>query len=244
MTKAFFEAFPGVMPEDEDIRGILRHTSVTRLTMNSGKTLLKVYIDADRLIPKKDVAKLEAVMDEQIAEPLGMKTRIIEKFHLSEQYSAKYLMKVYRSSILYELKGYQKCLYTLFRSSECVFSDEETCVLYIEDSIVARQYEDELKRVLDKIFTERCGLNLKLTIAYKKASVAEKTRAFRQMQVDEKVAAGAGRWTRRWQPAPGAFLPGRKFRRRNRSRRERKRKGIQKRKRVRKQPEKSQEAVR
>ena len=169
MTKAFFEAFPGVMPEDEDIRGILRHTSVTRLTMNSGKTLLKVYIDADRLIPKKDVAKLEAVMDEQIAEPLGMKTRIIEKFHLSEQYSAKYLMKVYRSSILYELKGYQKCLYTLFRSSECVFSDEETCVLYIEDSIVARQYEDELKRVLDKIFTERCGLNLKLTIAYKKA---------------------------------------------------------------------------
>ena len=192
MTKAFFEAFPGVMPEDEDIRGILRHTSVTRLTMNSGKTLLKVYIDADRLIPKKDVAKLEAVMDEQIAEPLGMKTRIIEKFHLSEQYSAKYLMKVYRSSILYELKGYQKCLYTLFRSSECVFSDEETCVLYIEDSIVARQYEDELKRVLDKIFTERCGLNLKLTIAYKKASVAEKTRAFRQMQVDEKVAAGAG----------------------------------------------------
>ena len=192
MTKAFFEAFPGVMPEDEDIRGILRHTSVTRLTMNSGKTLLKVYIDADRLIPKKDVAKLEAVMDEQIAEPLGMKTRIIEKFHLSEQYSAKYLMKVYRSSILYELKGYQKCLYTLFRSSECVFSDEETCVLYIEDSIVARQYEDELKRVLDKIFTERCGLNLKLTIAYKKASVAEKTRAFRQMQVDEKVAVGAG----------------------------------------------------
>ena len=34
MTKAFFEAFPGVSPDDELICDLLKHTTVTRLTMD------------------------------------------------------------------------------------------------------------------------------------------------------------------------------------------------------------------
>ena len=42
MTKAFFDAFPGVAPEDEMICDLLRHTTVTRVAMDPEKTVLKV----------------------------------------------------------------------------------------------------------------------------------------------------------------------------------------------------------
>lgn len=187
MTKAFFETFPDVNPEDGDIADLLGHTTVTRLTMNLEHTLLKVYLDADRLIPKKEIVKIENILGEQVSEPLGMKTKIIERFRLSGQYNAKYLMKVYRSSILFELGRYQKVIYNLFKNADPQFTDDETCILYLEDNLAARQYGDELKRVLDKIFTLRCGINLKLTVSYKAASATRSAIELREAQVEQKI---------------------------------------------------------
>ena len=168
MTKAFFDAFPGYIPEDETISDLLRHTTVTRVTMDPERTVLKVYLDADRLISRKELDQVQDTVEEQITAPHGMKTKIIERFHLSGQYTARNLMKVYRASILYELRHYQKCIYTMFRSADIDFSDDDTCVITLEDTLVARMYADDLKHILDKIFTERCGLNFKMTIAYRK----------------------------------------------------------------------------
>ena len=53
MTKAFLEAFPGVDPEDEEMADLLRHTTVTRMVCDKERTTLKIYLTADRLIPKK-----------------------------------------------------------------------------------------------------------------------------------------------------------------------------------------------
>ena len=153
MTKAFFEAFPGVSPDDELICDLLKHTTVTRLTMDPEKTVLKVYLDCDRLISRKDMDKVQETVEEQITQPHGMKTKIIERFHLSGLYTARNLMKSYRSSILYELRRYQKCIYTMFKSADISFTDDDTCVVTVEDSLIYRSYADELKRILDKMST-------------------------------------------------------------------------------------------
>ena len=168
MTKAFFDAFPGVAPEDEMICDLLRHTTVTRVAMDPEKTVLKVYLDCDRLISSKDMDKVRQTVEEQITQPLGMKTKIFERFHLSDLYTARNLMKAYRSSILYELRHYQKCIYTMFKSADVVFSDDDSCVITVEDTLVYRMYADQLKSILDKIFTERCGVDFKSVIAFRK----------------------------------------------------------------------------
>ena len=167
MTKSFFDAFPTMIPEDEELGSLLEHTTVTKVAVNEKDAQLRIYLDADRLIEKKQIAQVEKAFDEEFAKGQGLKTRIVEQFHLSAQYTPKNLMKVYRSSILYELRGYQKCVYTMFRSAGIDFSDEETCVVTLTDSMVFRSYADELKRVLDKIFTERFGLNFKCTIQFR-----------------------------------------------------------------------------
>ena len=187
MTKAFLEAFPGVDPEDEEMADLLRHTTVTRLVCDKERTTLKIYLTADRLIPKKDILKMESMIDEQICGKLHMHARIIEKFVLSSQYTAEYLMRAYKSSILTELSGYQKFLYLLFKSADVEFTDSSSCRLTIEDTIIADTYEDELRRILEKIFTERFGLDFKLKIERKKASVAQKTLLVRQKQAELKV---------------------------------------------------------
>ena len=151
MTKAFFEAFPGVSPDDELICDLLKHTTVTRLTMDPEKTVLKVYLDCDRLISRKDMDKVEETVEEQITQPHGMKTKIIERFHLSGLYTARNLMKSYRPSILYELRRYQKCIYTMFKSADISFTDDDTCVITVEDTLIYRSYADELKNIMAEL---------------------------------------------------------------------------------------------
>lgn len=192
MTKPFFEAFPGLDPEDELISDLLRHTTVTRVTMDPGKTVLKVYLDCDRLISRKDMDRVEKTVEEQITQPNGMKAKIVEKFHLSSQYTARNLMKIYRASILYELRNYQKCLYTMFKSADIVFPDEDTCVITVEDTLVYRSYAGQLKEILDMIFTRRCGVDFKLTIAFRKADPAQNASRMGELEYRKKLSALGG----------------------------------------------------
>ncbi len=173
MTKSFFDAFPTVTPEDENLSSLLEHTTVTKVAVNEKNAQLRVYLDADRLINRKDIEKVEKSIDEAVALGHGLTTTIIERFHLSGQYTSKNLMRIYRSSILHDLYGYQKCIYTMFKNADIQFSDDDTCIVTVDDSLVSKNYADELKRVLDKIFTERFGLNFKCTIHFRKADLAD-----------------------------------------------------------------------
>ena len=173
MTKTFYDAFPTVALEDEELGSLLEHTTVTKVAVSEKDEKLKIYLEADRLIGKKDIARIEQTFDDEFASGHGLKTTIIEHFHLSRQYTPKNLMKIYRPSILYELRSYQKCIYTMFKGAEIRFSDEDTCCVAVEDSLVSRSYADELKRILDKIFTERFGLDFKCTIHFRGKDPAE-----------------------------------------------------------------------
>ncbi len=173
MTKAFFDAFPMVSLEDEELGSLLSHTTVTKVTVNEKHALLSIYLDADRLIGKRQIEQVEKTFDEEFAAGQGLKTRIVEHFHLSAQYTPKNLMKAYKNSILYELRGYQKCIYMLLKGADVLFSDDETCTVQVEDTLIAHTYADELKRILDKIFTERFGLNFKCTVSFRESDAAE-----------------------------------------------------------------------
>ncbi len=187
MTKSFEDTFPGVCTGDEELQELYPHLTVTRVTVNAEHTALKVYVEADRLIEKRDIRKLEKRIDEQIGSSQGLETKIIEKFRLSSQYTARFLMKTYRSSILYELERYDKIIANLFRHADCSFDEEEVCHVVLEDTLIARTYSDELKAILEKIFTDRCGVDFKMVTEYKEAKTARKTRQFRQLQALQKV---------------------------------------------------------
>ena len=79
-----------------------------------------------------------------------MTIKIQEKYRLSEQYTPKKLLDMYKESLLLELKNYSIIEYTMFRKADIRFDKEDLMVLSVEDTIVNRDKTGELKRVLEK----------------------------------------------------------------------------------------------
>ncbi|MCC8047111.1 MAG: PolC-type DNA polymerase III [Clostridiales bacterium] len=158
MSKLFTEVFPTLEVSDP-LEGLLEYVTVDRVAMNQRRDFMHVYIASDRLIYKKYVLELEKAIKEQLFSEAYLMIKVIEKFHLSRQYTPKRLMPLYEESIALELKEYNALLYSLFRQADKEFTDENTLLLQIPDSVVADGKEQELLEILEKIFCERCGLD-------------------------------------------------------------------------------------
>ena len=103
---------------------------------------------------------MEKAIRDQLFAGVQMTVKIIEKFSLSRQYTPEKLMDVYKDSILLELKEYSIFELNLFRKADCIFENEHNLHLTLEETVISEGKGDELIRVLEKIFTERCGMSL------------------------------------------------------------------------------------
>ena len=97
-------------------------------------------------------------------------------------------MDVYKDSILLELKEYSIFEFNLFRKADCIFENEDTLHLTLEETVISEGKGDELIRVLEKIFTERCGMSLKIHVDYKEA-VESKARRNGELKIQQEVEA-------------------------------------------------------
>lgn len=166
MAKSFFEVFPTLSLNDE-LKKLLSETEITKVSANRNRTSIRISLFGKHLIPKDEIFRLEAEIGAQLFPGQRLEVKIIEKFQLSEQYTAKRLMEVYKESIGKELHAYSLLLYRVFRNAEIVFSDEKRMRLILEDTLVARERSDELVRILEKIFCERCGMDLIAELSYR-----------------------------------------------------------------------------
>ena len=136
MAKLFFDVFP-TLEVSGDIKNLLAETEVTKVGMNHEKDHIRVYLLGSHLIHKNQITGIERSIEEQIFKGKQMHVRIIEKYQLSEQYTAKSLMDLYKDSILEELKAYSLMEYNLLRSSKMEFTDDSHLHLVLENTIIA-----------------------------------------------------------------------------------------------------------
>ena len=155
--KPFLDVFPDLHITD-NLRELLELVEVERVTASRDRSSIRVYIVCPRLIHKQNIYGLEKGIKDQLFPGKRVTIKIQEKFKLSEQYTPEKLLMVYKDSILMELKNYSILLYNMFRKAECSFPKHDVMEMVLEDTMIARDKTAELKRVLEKIFTERCGL--------------------------------------------------------------------------------------
>ena len=167
MAKGFMEVFPG-LKLSADIRDIFAQTEVERVSTTRNKDILKIYLESSRLIQKEQIYQAQQQIKQQLFPRVRMVIKIIEKFHLSGQYSPRTLMDVYYDSILTEFKNYSQVEYNLFAQAKWEFVEDRKLRITMGDSIVAREKSDEIVRVLEKIFCERCGMDLITEVEYAK----------------------------------------------------------------------------
>ena len=142
---------------------------------------------AKRLIFKKNIWKLEKAITEQIFQNRVIQVKIIESYELSEQYTPKSLIEVYKDSILDELNAYSVLEYNLLRTADMEFPEEDRLILTMDETIIAKTRTDEIIEFLEKVICERCGMNLKIFPQYRKPQES-KYRKNSEEQIRQEVA--------------------------------------------------------
>ena len=113
MEKEFFDVFPNLKVKDQ-LHEWLEMVTVSKVSCNPAKTRLWVYIHSERWIHKKYIMALEDQIERQCFSGLEIQVTVIERFHLSRQYSPANFLEVYRSSMEVELKNFNMLEYNLF----------------------------------------------------------------------------------------------------------------------------------
>ena len=168
MEKDFFDVFPNLKIK-EPLQELLDMVLVTRVSCNPDKTRLWVYIKSERWIHKKYIFELEQQIERQCFPGISIQVKVIEKFHLSRQYTPDNFLEIYRSSMELELRNYNMLEYNLFKRAQITFTEDDRMDLVLPDSVIAREKSEILVEYLHKVFCERCGMDLKIDLKFAQA---------------------------------------------------------------------------
>ena len=146
---------------------LFEQVMVEKISATKRKDFLRIYLSSDRLIQKEDIFRVEQEMKRQFFPNMPITLRIYERYHLSAQYNPQKLMDIYRESILLELREYSPIEYNLFKNADITYPSEKQIMLTIEDTVMGKGKSEELVRILEKIYNERCGLSVEVLTAYK-----------------------------------------------------------------------------
>ena len=153
-AKNFLEVFRG-LEDNGELRELFGDVMVKRVVNNRAKSSIRIYIDSNRLIHKADIYKGEKAVGGLLGGRVQIK--IIENFHLSSQYNPENLYNMYKDSILLELYNHSRMEYSMLNKAEITFNDD-VMMIKLADTVISEDKAEELKRILEKIFNERCGI--------------------------------------------------------------------------------------
>ena len=166
MAKSFKEVFP-TLKLDSDISELLNDAEVTKISANHEHDHIRIYLCAKRLIFKKNIWKLENAIEGQIFKGKNLKVTIIESYQLSEQYTPRSLMDVYKDSILDEINRHSVLEYNLLRTADMKFTDDYHMVMTLDETIIAKTRTNEIMEFLEKVVCERCGFDFHINVEYR-----------------------------------------------------------------------------
>ena len=196
----FFEVFPSYKPADPEIKDSLADAVVSRITMNSTRSKIEVYLESPHPIHKKDIYAAQKGLAADL--DANGRTRVLfhEHFRLSSQYNASNFYDEYKGSIAYGMKAEKPMMYSVYHQAGKTFQGTDELVVTLDDTIVSHDIAGELDSYLREIFEEKAGLSCNIRIRYRKAE-ASPERIEAEMRVQREIAAISGRAAKP-KPAP------------------------------------------
>ena len=190
MSKPFLEVFAGLKLPTQVGRQF-EDVEVLKITSTSKKDFLRIYISSEHLISKEIVYKAENEIKNQLFKNNDLTVKMYERFHLSSQYTPQNLMDAYWESILLEFQQYDHIMYIALRGAEITYPDSAKILLTVEESVLTKSKEEEMLRILNKVFQERCGVDVVIKFDYREpveSKFAEEEEKKLSMEVAEIAA--------------------------------------------------------
>ena len=126
---------------------------------------IKIYIHSDRLIAHKAIRETERAIRRQMFKD-QVDVCLVEKYHLSRQYTPARLLEVYTGSLIDELEEEGEVSANLFRKAEKTFLEPFVLELKVEENCIAQVKMEKLKHKLEHIFSERFDMPLGIVLGW------------------------------------------------------------------------------
>ena len=126
---------------------------------------IKIYIHSDRLIAHKAIRETERAIRSQMFKD-QVDVCLVEKYHLSRQYTPARLLEVYTGSLIDELEEEGELSANLFRKAEKTFLEPFVLELKVEENCSAQVKMEKLKHKLEHIFSERFDMPLGIVLGW------------------------------------------------------------------------------
>ena len=152
--KKFFHVFP-TLRADDDVRLLFSDVEVKKITTNSRRDFLNIYIFSRHLIQKKQIFQMEQCIKDQLFAKTAVAVHIVEEYMLSGQYTAEALMNEYRESIILELKEKSMLASNMFAQADIRYEAENVVCLELLDTIVSAGRKEEIVDLLKEVYSER-----------------------------------------------------------------------------------------
>ena len=126
---------------------------------------IKIYIHSDRLIAHKAIREAERAIRSQMFKD-QVDVCLVEKYHLSRQYTPARLLEVYTGSLIDELEEEGELSANLFRKAKKTFLEPFVLELKVEENCIAQVKMEKLKHKLEHIFSERFDMPLGIVLGW------------------------------------------------------------------------------
>ncbi len=164
--KPFFEVFH-TLQVDEQVRALFEQVMVTRISMTPSQDVLRIYITSKKLIAKNQLFQLAQRIQKQVFGYRKVRVLIFETFQLSGQYTPEKLWAVYEDSVFLEMEAYSPYKSSIMRHAKLEFPEESEVRLAVPEKVYDRDAVEDIVRILDRVFNERCGFQVKVDVEYR-----------------------------------------------------------------------------
>ena len=164
-TKTFFDVFPTLKVE-EDAQILFADVEVQKISTNTSRDFLHIYIFSRHLIQKRQIRQMERRIKEQLFGRTPVQIQIMEDYALSEQYTPAALMMEYHDSIVLELKEESLLAASMFEQAEIRFEEGNVLCIDLVDTVVSEGRREQIVRLLDEVFNSRFHIRTEIRTGY------------------------------------------------------------------------------
>ncbi len=167
MSTSFNQAFPGLdLSDAKALKDIFEKTEISSINYAENRTIVRIYLNADMLIPKYQIHRLEKEIKRQLFKGEPVSIQIIEHFNLSDQYTLPILIEEYKDSIMEDFKESNMAHYTMLMYSDWKL-DGEQLIVTVNDNFLAHNAAPQIEQRIRKILSERCGFEASVKLEFK-----------------------------------------------------------------------------
>ena len=185
--KIFFHVFPTLKVE-EDIRILFADVEVKKITTNTRRDFLHVYIFSRHPIQKKQIRLMEQRIKDQLFGQVAVDVQIEEDYALSGQYTPEALMREYHDSIVMELSDISVLAASMFSQAKIRYEEENVVCLELLDTIVSEGRKEEILNLLNRLFNERFHIPADIRVVYREPD-GKGSREYDEQRIQQEINA-------------------------------------------------------